>query len=82
MTDPTKNVALQDENHRIISSDNQWMIQHRKKHGWMTDAFCITRLGVIRYLSCSAFQRGRYLPLHLWPVVPVLPSIHPLKGDA
>ncbi len=74
-------VALQDENHRIVDSAGQWMIQHRLEPGkaWANDAFCITRFGVGFFLGCEAIRKSPagYLPLHHWPVPPRLPAIHP-----
>ncbi len=53
-------VALQDENHRIIDSAGQWMIQHRSGPGkmWANDAFCVTRRGVEFFLECEATRHS------------------------
>ncbi len=75
-------VALQDENHRIIDSAGQWMIQHRSRPGkkWMNDAFCVTKRGVWFFLECEAVRKCwgvGYFPAHLWQVPPRLPKFHP-----
>ncbi len=52
-------VALQDEDHRIVSSAGQWMVQHRSEANprWATGAYCVTRHGVEFFLECEA-KRG------------------------
>ncbi len=73
-------VGLQDENHRIVDSEGQWMIQHRSEPGrqWKPGAYCVTRFGVVFFLECWAKRRASgYMPLHHWPVPPCLPEYHP-----
>ncbi len=77
----TRVVALQDEDHRIVDSAGQWMIQYRAGPGrqWKHPAFCVTRFGVEYFLWCEAFRGSDlgFLPLHHWPVPPRLPASHP-----
>ena len=74
--------ALQDENHRLRSIGDQWVLEHRKPgaKGWKITAYLVTREGIEFLLARRHSVQASlgYMPLHHWPVPPVLPEVHPI----